>query len=411
MPRVLTMILSGGEGQRLYPLTKDRAKSAVTFGGIYKIIDIILSNFVNSGLMKIKVITQYKSHSLDEHIARAWKLSPVLDNFIETMPAQQRLGKDWFKGSADAVFQCLNVIEDENPENLCIFGGDHIYAMDIRQVLDFHVRRNADCTISVIPKPAAESTSFGVVVTGRGGQVIGFQEKPQNPKTMVRRPGEILASMGNYIFKADVLKEAITQDAMKEESTHDFGKNILPALLEAGKRVLAYDFSRNEIEGHSEHNRGYWRDVGTIDSFHEANMDLVSYNPCFNLYNPNWPVRALVRHLPPAKFVHTDEASERVGSAMDSMVGDGSIVSGGKVIRSILSPGVRINSFSLVKDSILFDGVKVGRGAELNRVIVDKEVFVPPGIKIGRDHDQDRKKGFFVSPGGIVVVSKRQKIE
>jgi glucose-1-phosphate adenylyltransferase len=409
-PRVLTMILSGGEGQRLYPLTKDRAKSAVPFGAVYRIIDIVLSNFVNSGLMKIKVVTQYKSQSLEEHLSRAWSMPTILDHYIEPLPAQQRRGKDWFKGSADAVFQCMNQIEDENPEYVCIFSGDHVYTMDVRQMLDFHFSRHADCTVSVIPMPASASRSFGVAIADDEGRIIGFQEKPESPATIPGRPDRILASMGNYIFNAATLLEAITEDAANEDSQHDFGRNIIPSLF-AARRVFAYDFSTNEIEGHTEHNRGYWRDVGTIDAYHEANMDLVSYDPHFNLYTPRWPMRTIVRHLPPAKFVHTDEAHERVGMAVDSMVSAGCIVSGGKVIRSLLSPMTRINSYALVEDSILFDNVEIGRGAKLRRVIVDKDVYIPPGTMIGFDHEHDRMRGFTVSDGGVVVVSKREKID
>jgi glucose-1-phosphate adenylyltransferase len=409
-PKVLTMILAGGEGHRLHPLTRDRAKSAVSFGGIYRIIDVVLSNFVNSGLMKIKVITQYKSQSLEEHLSRAWKMPAVLDNYIEALPAQQRRGKDWFKGSADAIFQCMNLIEDEKPEFVCVFSGDHIFAMDVRQMLDFHFAMKSECTISVIPMPAETSRAFGVVVINESGEVIDFQEKPETPKTIPGQPDMILASMGNYIFNSETLLDAIDEDSQIQESSHDFGKNIIPGLIKK-KRVFAYDFSTNEIEGHTEHNRGYWRDVGTLDAYHEANMDLVSYNPRFNLYNPGWPMRTIVRHLPPAKFVHSDEHGDRVGSARNSMVSMGSIVSGGKVVRSLLSPSVRINSFSIVEDCILFENVEIGRGAKLRRVIVDKDVYIPQNIAIGFEHDLDRKRGFTVSEGGIVAVPKRENIE
>lgn len=410
LSNVLAMILAGGEGRRLYPLTKDRAKPAVPFGGIYRIIDITLSNFVNSGIMKIKVITQYKSHSLEEHLARAWKLSPILDSYIEPLPAQQRLSKDWFRGSADAVFQCLNVIEDEKPEHVCIFGGDHIYAMDITQMLEHHIEKGADCTIATIPMPASLCSHFGVVEVDDNWKVVGFEEKPSTPRTIPGKPEEILASMGNYIFKSDVLVDELTIDSKIEASTHDFGKDIIPRLVK-GRRFYAYDFSQNEIEGHSDHNRAYWRDVGTIDAYYEANIDLVSYNPRFNLYNPKWRMRTIVRHLPAAKFIHTDEEKDRIGLALNSMVSSGCIVSGGKVIRSILSPQVRTNSFSLVEDSILFDRVEVGRGAKIRRAVIDKDVYIPPGIEIGYDHEKDRKRGFTVSYSGITVVPKKAKIE
>ena len=406
--RAITMILAGGQGKRLYPLTRDRAKPAVPFGGRYRLIDLVLSNFINSGLFKIKLLTQYKSHSLEQHVARGWRMAPITDNYVECLPAQQRLGMSWYKGSADAIYQSLHVVEDEEATDVCIFGADHVYQMDVRQMLAFHHGREADATVAVIPVPVDRAGAFGIVVVDESMRVLDFQEKPVTPATIPGNPDMALASMGNYIFRTEGLVDVLAMDAARD-TAHDFGKDILPRFVD--RRLYAYDFATNVVPGSSERNRGYWRDVGSIDSFFEANMDLVSYSPRLDIHNTQWPLRSAMRFLPPAKFVHMDEPKRRVGRAVQSMVSAGCIVSGGLVQTSILGPGVRVNSYASIRDSILLDGVDVGRRARLKRVIVDKDVVIPAGVRIGYNHDLDRSRGFTVSESGVVVVPKRAKID
>jgi glucose-1-phosphate adenylyltransferase len=408
--QVLVMILAGGEGRRLFPLTLDRAKPAVPFGGRYRIIDIVLSNFVNSGFARIKVLTQYKSASLEEHIARVWRLSPILDQFIEAIPAQQRTGKSWFRGSADAVYQCQHVISDEKPELVCIFGGDNIYKMDVRQIIDFQVTKNADATVAVIPVPKQEARAFGVIEADSDGRIVAFHEKLENPPTMPGNPDKCLASMGNYVFQTKNLLEELELDSRLDESKHDFGHDILPRMVERGRRVYAYDFATNVVPGEEEHGRGYWRDIGTIEAYWQAQMDLIEIHPQFNMYNGRWPIRTGVTHDPPAKFVFRDEAHARVGIATDSLVSHGSIISGGRIHRSVLSVGCRINSFSEVEESVLFEHVRIGRHARLRKCIVDKDVEIPEGVEIGYNLEADRKR-FFVTDIGLVVIPKRAKLE
>ncbi len=410
--RVLVFVLAGGEGKRLYPLTLDRAKPAVPFGGRYRIIDIVLSNFVNSGFERIKVVTQYKSASLEEHIARVWRLSPILDQWIEAIPPQQRTGKYWFRGSADAVFQCRHVIDDEKPDIVAIFGADHIYKMDVRQVIDFHVEKKADVTVATIPMPKAIASQFGVVEVDETGRIIGFHEKVADPPSMPGNPDMCLVSMGNYIFDTRALLSSIDADQEDEDGSHDFGHDILPAFVRQGRPIYAYDFNQNRVpgEGADPRNVGYWRDIGTVDAYWEAQMDLVSIRPQFNFYNDRWPIRTGVTHDPPAKFVFRDEAAARVGSATDSLVSHGCIISGGRIHRSVVGIGCRLNSYSEVVDSILFERVKVGRYARIRRAIIDKDVEIPPGMVIGHDPVADRKR-FFVTEGGLVVVPKRAKLE
>ncbi|AKT43834.1 glucose-1-phosphate adenylyltransferase [Chondromyces crocatus] len=405
--KILVMILAGGEGRRLGPLTYERAKPAVPFGGRYRIIDIVLSNFVNSGLHRIKVLTQYKSGSLDEHIARSWRLSSILDAFIETVPAQQRTGKSWFKGSADAVYQTQNVLTDESPENVCIFGGDHVYKMDVRQMLQAHLVRDAEVTVAAIPVSKEEARSFGVIEVDEGGRIIAFHEKVQDPPEMPGRPGMCLASMGNYIFRTRALLDVLEADAASETSSHDFGKDVIPRLVK-GSRVFVYDFHQNRVPG--EEGLGYWRDIGTIDAYWAAQMDLVSIQPAFNFYNKDWPIRTGISHDPPAKFVFRDEANARVGIATESLVSLGCIISGGRIHRSVLSNRVRVNSFAHIEECVLFEDVKIGRHVKLRRCIVDKDVEIPPGTEIGFNLEEDKKK-WYVSEGGIVVIPKRAKIE
>src|SRR5262245_50910430 len=396
------IILAGGEGKRLFPLKSDRAKPAVPFGGRYRMIDIVLSNFVNSGIYKLSVITQYKAGSLMQHLARGWQLATQMGHYVAPVPPAMNLGPRFFEGSADAVLQNLDVIENERPAHVCVFGADHIYKMDVRQMLRFHIEHEADATVAVIPVPAAEAGGFGIVECDSAHRVTGFLEKPSIAPTAA---GTRLASMGLYVFRASVLLRAITADAEQRDSTHDFGRDILPALVGTG-RLFAYDFFTNDIPGMSEHERGYWRDIGTIDAYWAASADLVAVSPHFSLYNPQWPIYSAYYPSPPAKFVFSDPEQNRIGIATDSMVSEGCIISGGRVNRSILGPRVRVNSFSRVSGCVLFDDVEVGRYARLRRVIVDKNVVVPPDMKIGYGLDEDRQRGFTVSEGGIVVVPK-----
>lgn len=407
-PHTLAIVLAGGEGRRLWPLTAERAKPAVPIGGLYRLIDFVLSNLVNSGFLKIKVLTQYKSDSLNLHISRGWQLGALLGHYVDPVPAQQRLGKEWFRGSADALWQSLNVIEEEGPDHVIVFGGDHMYKMDVRQMIEHHLACDADVTVSAVPVPVADATSFGVLALENGGRIVGFDEKPTRPREMPGRPGWALASMGNYIFRASTLVDALRADQEDEDSSHDFGKNILPTLVRGGARAYAYDFTRNEIPGQPDHEHGYWRDVGTIYSYWQANMDLLAVTPTFDLYNPRWPIRTFAPPLPPAKFVFADEEHARMGIATDSLVCHGCIISGGRIDRTILGPSARINSYAHVEESILFDGVNVGRHARLRRVIVDKNVVIPPGIEIGYDPEADARR--FHVQDGIVVIPKEARL-
>jgi len=404
-PRVLAIILAGGEGKRLMPLTHDRAKPAVPIGGRYRLIDFVLSNFVNSGILKIKVLTQYKSDSLNTHLARGWRLPQMLDFYVEPVPAQMRTGQTWFRGSADALYQSLNVVTDENPDFVCVFSSDHIYKMDVRQMLDHHIESEAEVTVAAIPVPAADATQFGVIGVDERGLMTSFAEKPEHPPEIPARPGWALASMGNYIWNTGALIDELDRDA-RGESQHDFGRNILPSLV--GRRtVTVYDFARNQIPDQGDHERGYWRDVGTIQTYFAANMDLIQVVPTFDLYNPRWPIRTWSRPFPPAKFVFADEQGARMGIATDSLVCEGCIISGGRIDRSVLSPGVRINSYAHVEASILLDGVRVGRRARIRRAIVDKNVQIPEGYSIGFDHEHDRQAGLTVlDKEDLVVVPK-----
>ncbi|QRV01428.1 glucose-1-phosphate adenylyltransferase [Arcanobacterium phocisimile] len=404
-PRVLAIVLAGGEGKRLMPLTQDRAKPAVPFGGIYRLIDFSLSNLVNSGYLKVVVLTQYKSHSLDRHISQTWRMSTLLDNYIAPVPAQQRVGKSWFSGSADAVFQSLNILDDERPDYVVITGADNIYRMDFSQMVEQHIESGRGLTIAGLRQPLDLCSSFGVIDTDPedSTKVRQFLEKPDRVDGLPDSPNEFLASMGNYVFSADALVEALYADASNAESTHDMGGDIVPMFVSQGDCGV-YDFTYNEIPGSSDRDRNYWRDVGTIDMFHEANQDLISISPIFNLYNTDWPLYTGYTGLPPAKFVYGHH--ERLGHALDSIISPGVIISGGEVIASVLSPHVRVNSWSSVRDSVLFDGVNVGRNATVVRAIVDKYVKIDEGAQIGIDHEHDKARGCWVSEGGIVVVPK-----
>src|SRR5262249_23447514 len=374
----------------------------------YRLIDFVLSNLVNSGFLKIKVLTQYKSDSLNTHIARGWRLSTMLDTYVDLVPAQQRTGKDWYRGSADAMWQSLNLITDEEPDFVAVFGGDHMYKMDVRQMLDQHLERHADVTVAAVPVAREEASGFGIIAVDDQGRVVAFDEKPQDPREMPGRPGWCLASMGNYVFSTDALVEALRRDADQEASQHDFGKNILPGMVKLGAQVFAYDFMQNEIPGQIERERGYWRDLGTVAAYWQANIDLCAVYPIFDLYNPRWPIRTWALPLPPAKFVFADEERARMGIATDSLVSEGCIISGGRIDRCVLGPSARINSYSHVEESILFDGVDVGRYARLRRVIVDKNVRIPQRVEIGFDHDVDARS--FTVVDGIVVVPKDARI-
>ncbi len=404
MKSILSIVLAGGQGERLRPLTDERAKPAVPFGGHYRIIDFVLSNLINSDLTRIIVLTQFKSDSLLRHLKRGWHLPPLLDQFIDAVPAQMRKGQHWYKGSADAVFQNLHHVRNAAADTVCIFGGDHVYRMNVRHMLDFHESTGADATVAVIPYPREEASGFGIIKADRKWRVEDFVEKPKDPPPMPGDRKMSLCSMGIYIFKADVLEDIVGKDAGRDGSSHDFGKDILPAIF-SKMRVMAYNFADNPVPGTTEQERGYWRDVGTIDAYWKASMDLVAVSPLFNLYNNAWPIKTAREINPPAKFVFSDEARDRVGKATDSLVCDGVIVSGGRINRSILSPCVRVNSFSLIEESIIFEHVNVGRYAKIRRAIVDKDVVIPPKTTIGYDIKKDRKR-FYVSPEGIVVVPK-----
>ena len=401
----LVMILAGGEGKRLYPLTKDRAKPAVPFGGRYRIIDFVLNNFINSGFYKIKVLTQYKSDSLNKHITRGWALSPFLNQYVDLCPAQMRTGNDWYRGTADAIYQNIFHITDEDPRYVFIFGGDHIYKMKVSQMLDFHKEKKADLSISAIPIPIEEASEFGIMEVDDDWRLVNFVEKPQTkPKSIPGHPELCLASMGNYIFDKEILLDSLNKDANIESSHHDFGKDVIPMMLSEGKNIYVYNFAANSFPGMTSAEQGYWRDVGSIDAYWQANMDLLAYSPELNLYSKEWPLRTFNYNYPPAKFVW--EEGDRVGMATNSMVSEGCIISGGGLSHCVLSPKVRINSYSSVTDSILMEQVEVGRYSQIRKAIIDKNVVIPPHTKIGFDREEDLKRGFHVSAGGVTVVPK-----
>jgi glucose-1-phosphate adenylyltransferase len=406
--KTLAMILAGGEGRRLAPLTQERAKPAVPFGGRYRIIDFVLSNFANSGVLRMKVLTQYKSDSLNTHISRGWRLSHMVGQFVESVPAQQRTGPEWYRGSADAIYQNLNLVTDEEPQYVFVFGADHIYRMDVQQMLDFHIAQKADCTVAAIPVPIEEASAFGIITADESGRMIDFQEKPKNPKPMIGDPRKALVSMGNYLFSTEALVREIVRDAGKE-SAHDFGKSIISEMHKRS-RVAVYDFATNTVAGQGPNEIGYWRDVGDLDTYYECNMDLVAVDPKLSLYNEHWPIYTAPSYTAaPAKFVFANVEENRIGSATDSVVSEGCIISGGRINRCVLSPNVRVNSYAEITDSILFEAVKVGRHARIKNAIIDKNVDIPAGVQIGYDPAEDRKR-FFVSPKGIVAVPKGMRI-
>ena len=404
--KIVGMVLAGGKGERLYPLTQDRAKPAVPFGGIYRIIDFTLSNCLNSGIRRLNLLTQYKSLSLNRHIMQGWNIfNPELDEYINLIPAQQRVSEDWYLGTADAIYQNIYVLQMDRPELVLILSGDHIYKMNYMEMIAYHQERRADLTAAVIEMNKNLSRQFGVLQVDKEFRIIGFEEKPEIPKTVPDQPDLILANMGVYVFNIEILVRRIIEDAKDPKSQHDFGKNVIPAMV-SQDRVYAYSF-RDENKKVAK----YWRDVGAIDAYYEASMDLVAVDPLFNLYDQDWPIRTYQAPVPPAKTVFFEEhEGGRIGAAYNSILSSGCIISGGKVFRSILSPNVRIHSYAEVRDSILMDGVDVGRYARLNRVIVDKGVGIPQGYQIGFDLKEDAKK-FTVTQSGLVVISKGTLLE
>jgi glucose-1-phosphate adenylyltransferase len=410
MRGVLTVILAGGRGARLEPLTRDRAKPAVPFGGLYRIIDFTLSNCINSGLRRALVVTQFKSRSLDRHIRAAWGfLSTELGESVEVLPPQQRIDETWYKGTADAVYQNIYSIERENTQQILILAGDHIYKMDYGSMIQAHRDRGADVTIGCIPVPLADVKHFGIMQAGGDDRILAFQEKPKVADPMPGEPKYALGSMGIYVFNTRLMFELLCQDAALPGSDHDFGKNIIPGMIDAGLKVFAYRFRDENRKAVP-----YWRDVGTLDAYYQANMDLIAVDPVLNLYDATWPIRTFQPQNPPPKFVFSAEGlpgQARRGEALDSIVCSGSIISGGHVRRSILSPRVRVNSFAVVEDSILFDGAEVGRYCRIRRAILDKEVKLPPYTVLGYDAEFDRKRGFTITEGGIVVVPKAEPPE
>jgi glucose-1-phosphate adenylyltransferase len=405
--KVFSIVLAGGEGKRLSPLTLDRAKPAVPFGGNYRLVDFALSNLVNAGYRRIVVLTQYKSHSLDRHIATTWRLSPLLGNYVAPVPAQMRRGPYWFQGSADAIHQNLNLLRDERPEYVIVFGADHIYRMDPEQMVRRHIESGASVTVAALRVPIEQADQFGVIETAADGLTItAFREKPKDAVGLADAPDQVYASMGNYVFSTDTLVDVVNLDADGRESSHDMGGNIIPLLVQSGAAHV-YDFTANDVPGATDRDRGYWRDVGTLDAFYDAHMDLISVHPVFNLYNLQWPILTLPEPLPPAKFVF--EGDDRTGHALDSMVCSGVIISGGSVRRSVLSPSVHVDSYAEVDGSVLFSGVEVGHHAVVHNAIVDKDVVLEPGARVGVDADADRER-FTVSDGGVVVIPKGVRV-
>jgi glucose-1-phosphate adenylyltransferase len=401
-PNVLSIVLAGGEGKRLMPLTADRAKPAVPFGGTYRLIDFVLSNLANSDLTKICVLTQYKSHSLDRHVSVTWRMSTMLGSYVTSVPAQQRTGKQWFQGSADAIYQSMNLINDEDPEYVVVFGADNIYRMDVGKMVQAHIDSGLDCTVAGIRVPRHEAREFGVIDAAADNKINSFLEKPADPPGLPDSPDESFASMGNYVFSRKAFVDCLNEDAMDESSKHDMGGNVVPYFVGQG-RAQVYDFTANNVPGSTDKDRNYWRDVGNIDAYHTAHMDLVSVEPEFNLYNRQWPIFTSTPQLPGAKFTLR-------GNAEDSIVSAGCIISGGDVDRSVLSPNVMVDKWAKVEEAVIFSGCRVGRNSVVRRAILDKNVRVPDGVEIGVDKDHDRARGFYVSEGGITVIPKNVEV-
>ena len=401
-PNVLSIVLAGGEGKRLMPLTADRAKPAVPFGGTYRLIDFVLSNMANSDLTKIAILTQYKSHSLDRHIAQTWRFSTLLGSYVTSVPAQQRTGKQWFQGSADAIFQSMNLINDESPDYVVVFGADNIYRMDVEAMLEAHISSGAEATIAGIRVPRSEASEFGIIDAGSDAMINRFLEKPADPPGLPGSPDESFASMGNYIFTRKAFVEALVADAEDESSKHDMGGNIVPFFVDKGQAAV-YDFTKNAVPGATEKDLNYWRDVGTIDAYHAAHMDLVSVEPEFNLYNTGWPIWTQQAQAPGAKFTLR-------GTAEDSIVSAGCIISGGDVDRSVLSPNVLVDKWAKVEESVLFSGVRIGRSAVVRRAILDKNTVVEDGAEVGVNREADAARGFWISDQGVTVVPKGGRV-
>lgn len=407
-PRILGMILAGGQGSRLAPLTQKRSKPAVPFGSKYRIIDFAINNFINSGVFSIYVLTQYKAQSLTEHIQRGWRFGTFLsDYFITLVPAQmyrfEELGAAWYRGTADAVYQNMHLIDNYEADYIAIFSGDHIYKMNVEHMLQNHIDNRADLTIAAYPMPQSQAHQFGVMHVDDRWKVTDFLEKPKNPPSIPGQDGMSLTSMGNYIFSRRALEELLEASISGQEDGFDFGQDVIPRALSDGYHVQAYDFHRNPIPGQDRPNT-YWRDVGTLDAYFAANMDLVSVNPEFDIYNPEWPLRTSSEFSPPSKFVH--ESDGRKGQAFNTIMAGGVIISGGTVRDSVLARNVRTHSYSLVESSVVFDSVVVGRHAHVKNAIVDKNVIIPPGANIGIDPEEDRSRGFTVTENGVVVVPK-----
>lgn len=402
---VLGVVLAGGRGERLYPLTKDRAKPAVPFGGKYRIIDFVLSNFVNSEIYSIYVLTQFKAQSLVEHIQEGWQLPSFRDQFVIPVPAQMRTGTDWYRGTADAVYQNLHLIKRARPNLVAVFGADHIYKMDIRQMVEYHRQKGAEVTVAAIPFRIEEASKFGVIEVDEDWRITGFHEKPVEPKPIPGHADQALVSMGNYLFDSKLLLKALEEDVSNAQSNHDFGKDILPYLVQRGREVYAYDFRGNRVPTLKGEEPSYWRDIGTIDAYYEANMDLRAIDPSLNLYNRSWPIRTARYDDPPGKFAFDEDG--RRGMAVNSIVGEGTIISGSLIRGSVIGSNVRLHSYSLIENSVIMNRVEIGRGCRIRRTIIDKNVYIPPEMEIGYDTQKDRER-YFVSDTGIVVIAREE---
>ncbi|HEX4402676.1 MAG TPA: glucose-1-phosphate adenylyltransferase [Galbitalea sp.] len=408
--KIFGIVLAGGEGKRLMPLTADRAKPAVPFGGGYRLIDFALSNLINSGLRQIVVLTQYKSHSLDRHVSQTWRLDGITSSYVASVPAQQRLGKRWFAGSADAILQSLNLLRDERPDIVVVVGADHVYRMDFAQMIDAHIEAGAGVTVAAIRQPIGLADQFGIIELDPKDprRIAAFREKPKDAVGLADSPGEVLASMGNYVFDADILIDAVIRDGDNASSNHDMGGDIVPDFVTRGEAAV-YDLNINEVPGSTARDRFYWRDVGTIDSFFDAHQDLISALPIFNLYNREWPIFSQQLNSPPAKFVR--DAKGDLGTTIDSIVSLGTLISGGHLERSVIGSWCVVESGATVVDTVVFDRVRIGPNAVVRRAILDKDVVISEGATVGVNHDEDRSRGFTVTESGITVVGKGVLVE